>query len=81
MHTSPVCLSELDQYLSEPLYAQNASLKLMPRRGQIFSTVAPIIIYEQKCRYLYVLFQMSEKIGKNRNFGAKIGINRKILKK
>ena len=30
---------------------------------------------------IYFLFQMSEKIGKNRNFGAKIGINRNILKK
>ena len=52
-----------------------------PVGGEFFSTVAPIVIYEQKCRYLYVLFQMSEKIGKNRNFGAKIGKNRNILKK
>ena len=59
----PCVSNELDQYLSEPLYAQNASLN--------FSTVAPMVIYEQKCRYLYVLFQMSEKIGKNSNFGAK----------
>ena len=70
----PRVSNELDQYLSEPSYAQNASLKFNAPVGvEFFSTVAPIVIYEQKCRYLYVLFQISEKIGKNRNFGAKIG--------
>ena len=55
----PRVSNELEQYLSEPLYAQNASLKLIEN----ISTVAPIVKYEQKCRYLYFLFQMSEKIG------------------
>ena len=32
----PCVSSELDQYLSEPLYAQNASLKLMPPQGAKF---------------------------------------------
>ena len=74
----PPCVSnELDQYLSEPLFAQNLCIIDAPEGGEIFSTVALIFMLEQTCRYRYVLFQMSEKIGKNRNFGAKIGINRK----
>ena len=74
MHTSPP--NELDQYLSEPLYAQNASLNLMK-----FFLQYHLSSYMSRSADIYVLFQMSEKIGKNRNFGAKIGINRKILKK
>ena len=78
----PPCVSNaLNQYLSEPVFAQNQSKIDAPAGGENFSTVALIVMQEQTCRYLYILFQISEKIGKNRNFGAKIGINRKILEK
>ena len=43
----PCVSNELDQYLSEPLYAQNASLKLMPE-FLLFQMSEKIGISEQK---------------------------------
>ena len=67
MHTSSRVSNELDQYLSEPLFARNQSVKLMaPGGANFFSIVALIvIIYKSRPAALYFIFQidLSEKIG------------------
>ena len=44
-YTYPPCVSnELDQYLSEPLFAQNKCKIDAPAGGEIFSTVALVVM-------------------------------------